>query len=162
MAKDKKKELTELEELTAKCAEYLEGWKRAKADYENLQRDIAKTTSESRARIKADFAHSLLPVMDNFAQAVAHAPNELPADAQNWLQGVTFIQKQFEDVLTGLGLEQIQTKDQPFDPNLHEAVETRSEAGAVDQIILEEVAAGWKINDSIIRPAKVIINNVEA
>lgn len=160
MAKEKKSESAH-DDLEQKCQEYLEGWKRAKADYENLQRDMAKAATESRARIKAGFAHDLLPVMDNFAQAVAHAPTELPADAQNWLQGVTFIQKQFEEVLTGLGLERIETKDQQFDPNLHEAVETRSEEGAADQTILEEVATGWKINDSIIRPAKVIINNKE-
>ena len=154
----------ELEELRKKAAEYEAGWKRALADYENLKRDMSSQAAESRNRIKADFAHALLPVMDNFQQAVRSAPasEEIaevvspPGDptspgvtsAKAWLQGVLYIQKQFEGVLTDLGLEKIDSTG-AFDPYLHEAVGEGEEQ--------TEVRGGWKIGDHVIRPAHVIL-----
>lgn len=141
--------------------EYLAGWKRALADYENLKRDMNADLEESRKRIKTSFAHNLLPVADNFHQAVNHAPELEDKNAQNWLQGVIFIEKQLEEVMQSLGLEKITTIGETFDPNLHESAGARSEKGKKDQEILEEVQAGWKLGESIIRPAKVIINEIK-
>lgn len=129
------------------CAEYKTGWKRALADYENLQKENSARLDESRKRIKADFAHDLLPVMDNFHQAIKFAP-EMEKNNQSWMDGVTFIEKQFEEVLKGLGLERIDASIE-FDPNLHEAVGEGDEQ--------EEVNSGWKIGDTVIRPAQMII-----
>lgn len=137
----KKKE----KETKTKEQEYLDGWKRALADYENLQRDMSSRLDDAKNRMKSDFAHDLLPVMDNFAQAVNHAP-KLEDTHKPWLDGVLYIQKQFEDVLKGLGLEKIEVTE--FDPNLHEAVGEGEE--------LKEVQSGWKIGERVIRPAQVI------
>ena len=126
--------------------EYKAGWQRALADYENLKRDMADQLTQSRNRIRADFAHDLLPVMDNFAQAVEHAP-ELP-EHKAWLDGVLYIQKQFEDVMSSLGLEKIDAAGE-IDPHLHETVGEGDEQ--------KEVRTGWMIGDHVIRPAQVVI-----
>ena len=133
------------------CTEYMEGWKRALADYENLKKEMDATLTKGRERIRARFAESLLPVMDNFDQAVRHVPETEDAKVKTWLQGVTFIKQQFEAVLKDLGLEPVAT-DGAFDPNLHEAVEEKEGEGG-----MEVVSQGWKIGETVIRPAKVIV-----
>ncbi len=143
-----------------KTQEYLEGWKRALADYENLKRDMETRLEESRKRIKTSVAEELLPVLDNFHQAVEHAPPINDAKIENWLQGVTFIEKQLEEVMVSIGLEQIKTIGEQFDPNLHEAVEQVEDQSKKDQEIIKENQKGWKIGETVIRPAKVIINNL--
>lgn len=165
MAKKKRKKVPE--ELKVQCQEYLEGWQRAKADYENLQKNILQSTQETQQRIKISFAQDLLPVMDNFTQALAHVPDLDGIDQahrksiQTWLEGVIYIKKQFEDVMQGIGAETIKTVGELFDENVHESVGTRFEENKKDQEILEEVQEGWKIGETVIRPAQVIINNFE-
>lgn len=134
------------------CEEYKNGWKRALADYENMQKDLGAQREEIRRQIKISFVHDLLPVMDNFAQAIAHAPKELPKECDTWMQGVTFIEKQFADVLTGLGVKRIKVGD-VFDPQEHESIGEGNE--------MKEVRSGWKIGDHVIRPAQVIIKKEE-
>ncbi|MBT4856776.1 nucleotide exchange factor GrpE [Candidatus Uhrbacteria bacterium] len=146
--KDEVKESPEAAEGCESCDEYKNGWKRALADYENLKRDLFTQKEGARRQIKVSFVQDLLPVMDNYAQAIAHAPKDLPKEYDTWMQGVTFIQKQFADVLAGLGVELIEIGDE-FDPNLHESV------GEGDE--MKEVRAGWKIGDHVIRPAQVIV-----
>jgi len=161
-----KKKKDKKSELEIKCAEYLDGWKRAKADYENLQKNLSQSAEDARKRIKISFLHDLLPVLDNFGQAVVHLPDldgcdkKVKNDLENWLQGVTFIQKQLEDVIKELGAEQIFAQDQ-FDPNLHESVDTESDPGKEDQTIIKQIQPGWKIGETVIRPAKVIINEIK-
>lgn len=139
--------------LEEQCAQYELGWKRALADYENLKRSMEEQLGSSRRRIKADFARSMLPVMDNFAQAVKHAP-EADGEIGNWLQGVLYIDKQFTEAFNELGLEKIETMGVAFDPHLHEAAgEREGPAGE----ILEEVTSGWKMGDDVLRPARVIV-----
>lgn len=146
--------------LEQQCQEYELGWKRALADYENLKRDMSQQADQSRKRIKANFAQSLLPVIDNFLQAVHFAPNMDDADPQvkNWFQGVMFIEKQFTEVMAQLGLQKIKTVGEPFDPHKHEAASEETDASQADGIVLKEVVAGWEMEDYVLRPAKVIIN----
>jgi molecular chaperone GrpE len=150
-------------DLEAKCAEFEQGWKRALADYENLKRNMAERSGEARKDIQKAFAESLLPIVDNFGQAVRFAPNpdELPEDVQKkigpWLQGVLYIEKQFAEALSNLGVEKIEATGK-FDPHLHEAAESRAEDGKADGEILELIQEGWKLGDKVLRPAKVIVN----
>jgi len=141
------------------CSEYEASWKRALADYENLKRNLEDYKQDVRDRVKIDFAQSLLPVMDNFYSAVKFAPEVDDSKINNWLQGVLYIQKQFEEVFSQMGLEQISTVGQQFDPNMHDAVEEKELDDRQDGEILDEVAQGWKMEGRIVRPARVIINS---
>ncbi len=149
-----------------KAAEFESGWKRALADYENLQKEQINAAMNARTSIKKSFAQDLLPVIDNFAQALKYKPDltGLPEEQQKmteaWLQGIQYIDKQFLEVMNGLGIEPIPT-DGTFDTHMHEAAGTRMEEGKDEGEILEVMMPGWKIGDHILRPAKVIINEVE-
>lgn len=149
------------DELTQKCEELERGWKRALADYENLKRDMDVRLAQSRNRIKAEFAESLLPVMDNFQEALRHTPTIEDPAITNWLTGVSFIKKQFEDVFISLGLEPIKTVGELFNAHFHEAVKEDSVEDKTDQEVLQEISTGWKMGDLVIRPAKVVVNKIE-
>ncbi|MEK9130730.1 MAG: nucleotide exchange factor GrpE [Patescibacteria group bacterium] len=142
--------------------EYLAGWKRALADYDNLKKDLAREKEESRNYLKEQMAHELIPILDSFDQVNRHTPalNVTEEDAlkfQNWLNGVRQTQAQLERVLQQMGLQLVPTNG-VFDPTMHEAIGQRSEDGKEDGAILEVVTSGWKLGEKVIRPAKVIIN----
>lgn len=147
--------------IEQQCDEYLAGWKRALADYDNLKKDLAREKEEARNYLKEQMAHELIPILDSFDQVNRHTPalNVTEDDAlkfQNWLNGVRQTQAQLERVLQQMGLQPVPTNGL-FDPDVHEAVGQRSEEGKEEGVILEVATNGWKLGEKIIRPAKVII-----
>jgi len=162
----KKEETNEIEELKAKCEEYLNGWKRERADFLNYKKDEAERTSSLVKYANEDIIYNLIPILDNFNLAAKHAPkdNELA-------QGFLMIKKQLEDLLTKEGIETIEVLGKPFDPNTMEIVGesdcvksdlTQSESNehsvsAEIDTIAEEVQKGYTLNGKLIRPAKVKI-----
>lgn len=158
--------LDPLATLQKQCDEYKQGWQRALADYENLKRDLSARAEEARRIIRASLARDLLPVVDNFAQAVkfqpdlSAAPEEVRKTIEPWLQGILYIEKQFEESLKQMGVEPIPTEG-TFDPTWHEAASDRQEEDKEDGAILEVMIPGWKIGDIVLRPAKVIVNKKE-
>ncbi len=144
-----KKELTELK---VKCEEYLAGWQRAKADYENFKKETETKMGEFSEFVKAGLLSDIIPILDNFAKAVDHVPED--QQKEDWVVGVFHIKKQLEDFLSSNGLEKIKTMGEKFDHNLHEAVGNKK--GEKD-IILKEVSSGYKLNGQVVIPAKVIV-----
>ena len=138
---------------------YLAGWKRALADYDNLQKDLARERTEIRTRVKQDVAHQLIAVLDNFDQAAKFKPEGLSKELEVWLMGLMHVKTQLEGVVREMGLESFGSLGELFDTHLHDAGGERTEEEKADQEILEVVTRGWKLGDRIVRPAKVIINN---
>ncbi|MCR4311725.1 MAG: nucleotide exchange factor GrpE [Candidatus Uhrbacteria bacterium] len=145
-------------ELQQKCDEYLAGWKRALADYENLQKSNATLREEDRRRIRTQLAHDLLPVIDNFESAMKFAPQEIPAEMKNWFAGVSHIARQFTEVLASLGITPIEAVGHVFDPNQHDSGGAGHDDEKPKHVVLEELIRGYKIGDVVLRPAKVIVN----
>ncbi len=142
-----------------KCIESLNGWKRALADYDNLKKDLLREKEVMRVNIKEGTVHELIPIIDNFDQAIKYKPEKVDKNIEMWLQGVEHIKTQLENMLSDMGVESFGLQDQEFDENLHEAVGESVDESSDDGKILEVKQIGWKINEKIIRPAKVIINN---
>ena len=143
---------TQIAELQAQCDEYLNGWKRARGDYVNLQKDTEEKMSNLAGFVKADLLSGLISILDNFAKAVSHVPED--QRKESWVVGIFHIKKQLEDFLNINGLEKIKTINEIFDPNLHEAV--AKEPGE-KEVILKEVSSGYKLNGRVIIPAKVVV-----
>lgn len=154
-------------DLQAKCDEYLAGWKRALADYENLQKQNAQTRETDRRRVRSSLAEDLLPVVDNFGYVMKHvpdmsaAPDELKKKFDTWFQGIGHIDRQFTEALKNIGVEPIPTVGHKFDPNLHESGGSKKDETQADGVVLEELIKGWKIGDVVLRPAKVIVNELD-
>lgn len=149
------------DEITAQsierqCADLEMNWKRALADYQNLQKEVAKEreTMAQYATLRA--VERFLPVFDNFNTAMSHMPKSGDKAVVNWAVGVGFIQKQLEDVLRGIGVNPIKTEGQKFDASKHEAA-GEEESDKEHGTILKEVHTGYEIGGKTVRPARVII-----
>lgn len=142
-----------------KCVEYLGGWKRALADYDNLQKDLTRQRSELRTRAKEDVGYQIIAVLDNFDQAAKFQPEGLPKEVETWLMGLMHVRNQLESVMQDLGLMAYGAVGETFDAHLHDAGGERTEEDKEDQEILDIAQRGWKMGEKIVRPAKVIINN---
>lgn len=141
-------------EAQSKEEEYLEGWKRARADLENVQKRMADNRIQERAAIKRDVAESLIVLADNFRSLADHAPD--PKDP--WVAGVLHVARQFDQTLQDFGVETIAKTGEAFNPAIHEAVE-EVKGDQSPGTVVELVQAGYKIGDIVIRPAKVKISS---
>lgn len=144
-----------------KCTESLNGWKRALADYDNLKKDLHKEKDIMKVNVTERIVYELLPIIDNFDQAIKHKPDKTDQNVEMWLQGVEHVKTQLENMFIGMGVESFGVVDEVFDENIHEAVGESADKSIDDGKILEVKQSGWKINKKIIRPAKVIINNTK-
>lgn len=149
-------------EPCVKCDEYLAGWKRALADYDNLKKDLAKERTAIREGTKEFLAHDLIESVDHFDQALKHKPDGLSPEVEKWLNGILHVRQQFEGVLKDLGLQAFGTAGEIFDSATCEAVGEKTDESALDDQILEVVHRGWRLGAKIIRPVKVIINNLNS
>lgn len=137
---------------SSKEQEYLAGWQRARAEFENLSKRWQNERITQHSQIKREIVESLIALADNFLSLAKHTPEELSGDS--WAQGVGHVARQFEQLLASHGVELINPAGDDFDPKLHEAVEQSELAGPAG-VITEVVQPGYKIDDLVIRPAKV-------
>jgi molecular chaperone GrpE len=152
----KEKSNSKIKELEKKITQLTGGWQRAQADFENYKKRVAQEKIDLCNNSNANLIYDILPVLDNFQLAAKHVPENLKGD--NWAQGIRAIEKQLEDVLASEGLERIETIGTKFDPNFHEATEHVASEKPEDEIV-EEILAGYKFNNTILRPAKVKVSN---
>jgi molecular chaperone GrpE len=143
-----------IKELEKKLEENFAGWQRARADYENLQKESQKKQLECKKSVKKDLIQSLLPVLNSFNQAFRSVPENIKDEA--WIKGFEYIKKQFEDILKEWGIEPIKTIGEKFNPKLHEAT-GQEESEEKSGIIIKEVMPGYKLNGETIVFAKVIV-----
>lgn len=155
-----KEKITDVEKIAAelklaqqKMEEYMNGWKRAKADYLNLKRESEKKEQELVQFANAGLILQLLPVYDNFKLAWKHIPNEQVK--VEWVIGIEHIKKQFGDILKNLGIEEIKTVGESFNPELHEAVAKEKKDGLKTDVVFEEVKSGYTLFGKVLEPAKV-------
>lgn len=131
--------------LQVTSKELEESLKRALADYHNLEKRVEEER-KLLSRLSASLLiEKLLPVLDNLEQAQSHLNDE----------GLAIVIKQFKDILTAEGVEEIPAEGVQFDPHLHEAVETQ--VGTNDNLVAKVLIKGYKIDNTVIRPAKVIV-----
>jgi molecular chaperone GrpE len=94
----------------------------------------------------------LLPALDNLERSLLHVPADLKG--HDYIKGVQGVVKQFEKALSSIGVERIESVGEHFNPELHEAISIDDGDGD-DEIISEELQAGYKLGDEVIRHAMV-------
>lgn len=141
----------ELEELKQKYQDLENKYRRALADYQNLEKRVAEGRSELASWATSELVKKMLPVMDHFDKALAGVTQE--EQKSGWFKGVKMTVQQLQQVLKDEGLEQIEADGQ-FDPALHEAVDTRE--GEHDKII-EVVERGYRLGGKVVKPARVVV-----
>ena len=99
----------------------------------------------------------LVPIYDSFKKAFEQVPKD--QKSTNWVAGMDQIYKQMEAFLNNLGIVEIKTVGEIFDPQLHEAVSKKKVQGKKENEIIEEVATGYTLHGRVLEPAKVIVNS---
>ncbi|MFH1382455.1 MAG: nucleotide exchange factor GrpE [Chloroflexota bacterium] len=132
------------------------GWKRAQADFVNYKRRSEQEREELIKSANAALILALLPVLDDFERAW----NAMPAEPEGtaWVEGAKLIERKLRTALEAVGLSQIEAVGKPFDPRFHEAVK---QVEGKEGIIIDEFQKGYKLNDKVLRPAKVTVGNGE-
>jgi molecular chaperone GrpE len=142
------------EELSAckkERQEYMDGWQRAKADYVNLLKRVetGAKTAELKGRVGA--VETLLPAFDALERAKEHG--DVP-------EGFMGIAKQLEGAFASLGLEEVGKVGEQFNPAYHDALgQDTTETLETDNTITVVLEKGWKVGESVIRPAKVRVGH---
>lgn len=135
MTNKKLKIQTELEDLTKR-------WKRALADYQNLEKRVETGQQEFVRFANAGLVLKILPALDTLKKAEKHLQDE----------GLRLAIKQLRDGLEEEGLKRIEVLGRDFDPNLMECVGV--EEGEENKV-LEETRTGYWLNEKLLRPAQV-------
>lgn len=144
---------TKEQEKCSHCDEYLAGWKRARADYENLKREM-----ESREKMLGQFMNmrlllEILPVVNHFKLALRFVPDVIKNDP--WYKGIEGIRNALQKFLKDQGVEEMKTVGEKFDPELHESLgEIQAD---LDGIITEELESGFLLHGKVLQSAKVKI-----
>lgn len=138
--------------LQQQIAELTDALQRERADATNLRRRHDEQISGLKDMVKAGVIRDLLPIIDNLERALKHVPADLAEN--DYVKGVQGVVKQFEKTLADLGVQRIATVDQAFDPRFHEAVSMEEGDGA-QEIVSEELQAGYTLGDEVIRHAMV-------
>lgn len=148
-----------LEACEKEKQEYLEGWRRAKAELLNYKKDEAKRMGEWRDRIEDEILYRFLAVMDSFKFALnGDYASKLPEEA---LRGFGLIESQAFALLKQFGVERFGAIGEPFDPSRHEAVLEVEDSQAPPGGIAEVLQAGYERNGQILRPARVKVKKLE-
>lgn len=128
---------------------------RARADLENYRRRMGRERRQIAQEAKKDVLLKVLDVMDNLVRALSYEQSGSQLDAKALLMGLRMTMTQFEDVLSSVGVQEVAALGEQFNPRCHEAVGTVLDAGRTEGLIVEEVRAGYRLSDALLRPAQV-------
>jgi molecular chaperone GrpE len=145
-----------IEELEASLKDQEDKYLRLYAEFENYRKRSIKEKADYLATASKDTIVAMLPILDDFERAVAN--NEKVEDVQILKDGFSLIFNKINQIMESKGLKPMQTLDQPFDYELHEAianvpVEKDEQKGKV----IDQVEKGYYLNDKVIRYAKVVV-----
>ena len=144
----------EVELLKKELEKMTEMAKRTMADLQNFKR---RQDEERRIIINmanVDLIRALIPITDNLDRAKQH----IPQGAEEWFKGIEMCTTQLHKVLNDSGLKPIEALNQPFNPDLHEAL---AQGPGPKDTIIEELEKGYALGDRVVRHAKVKVGNGE-
>ncbi|WP_157151610.1 nucleotide exchange factor GrpE [Brachyspira sp. SAP_772] len=151
-----------IEELENEVSDMKDKYMRAMAEAENIRKRTAKEKADGIKRANKGMLLSLINFMDNFERALKSFDNDETIKGSEYYKGIELIHKQFIDFLTDNGVSEIEALGEEFDPNLHEAL-TMIEVPDIDkEQVVEVYAKGYKLNDELLRTAKVVVGKPKA
>jgi molecular chaperone GrpE len=134
----------ELEALKKQVEEFENNYRRALADYQNLQKRVQEEKGEWIRSGNKELLLRILPVLDTLMLAQQHVKD----------QGLQVSAQQFLDILKAEGVTKIETVGHEFNPHLMECITTKD---GQENKVIEEIRAGYMLYDKVLRPAQVVV-----
>ena len=150
-------DLDALQAKAAKADEYLGLAQRTQADFENYRKRSARDAAAATQRGAMKLAKELLPAVDNLERALEHAPEASDDSEQAFLAGIKHVHSDLIAALQRAGIERYSPEGEPFDPTLHEAVAQQPVDGFAPGTVVEVFQRGYRIGESVVRPARVVV-----
>ena len=155
---DTKQLKEKLESLLKEKDEVFSRLQRLSADYSNFQKRTVKQIDELTAYEKEKIIKTFLPVMDNFEQTIRNT--SATNDLQSLQKALKMLYEQMVETLRLHNVEQIKSLGEVFDPSQHQAMLRKADSEKPENIVLEEFQKGYKLNGTVIRPSRVIVNKL--
>lgn len=144
-----------LQSPPSNVAELTADLQRLQAEFINYKNRVDNEKATLSQFARAHVIKDLLPVIDDLERALNHLPEELAKN--KWAQGASKVYDRLQKQLAKLGIQKIDSLNQPFNPELHEAVQVEGEGD--QQIISEVLQQGYIIKDQVIRHSIVKVTN---
>ena len=146
----------DVETLTVRARErdeFLDMLQRVRAEFSNYRKRTERDREALAERAVGEFVLRLLPVLDDFDRALAHAGES--SDLESFVRGIRLIESKIYDVLKSSGVEPFEPTGERFDPAEHEAMIVEVNDALPDQTVSEVVLKGYRQNDRVLRAARV-------
>lgn len=125
---------------------------RLQAEFDNFRKRQHKENADFRDYALSSAIRELLPILDSLDRALQTQP-----EGAEFRKGVELIDRQFHDALLKLGVEPIEAQGQPFDPNLHQAIQMVESNEVAENHVVNELQRGYRIKERLLRPAMVTV-----
>jgi len=142
-----------LKDAQTQAEEYLAGWQRARAELINYKKRVERDQSQIYQDAAGRILKRYLEIVDDFELALKNKPTE--GEGAKWAEGIELIYRKLLNILENEGVETIDPKGEPFDPNLHEAITSEDSDEHESGQVIEVLRKGYKLGDRVLRPALV-------
>ncbi len=147
-----------LEQKSKQCEEYFSMLQRTAAEFDNYKKRTVKEKDVLYNDAVSETVLSMLPVVDNFERAMKAAENDSTTDS-SFKEGMELVYRQLKDALKNLGVEEIKSVGETFDPQLHNAVMHIEDDSYDANMVVEEFQKGYVLKDKVIRHSMVKVAN---
>ena len=147
----------ELGEKSKKCDEYLSMLQRTAAEFDNYKKRTAREKEALYCEAVSDAAGCILPVMDNMERALQACSRE--EDFKSLKEGIELVNRQFKEAMKNVGIEEIKSLNENFDPQYHNAVMHVEDEAYGKNVVVEEFQKGYIYKDKVIRHSMVKVAN---
>lgn len=155
-----KEELAKLQEQLKqaedKAGQHWDELLRAKADLENTRKRLQRDVENAHKYAVEKFVQDLLPVIDSLEMGI-NAANEVDADIHKVKEGNELTLKMFNDCANKFGVEAIDPKGKPFNPEFHQAMTMQESSEHEPNTVLAVMQKGYLLNGRLVRPAMVVV-----
>ncbi len=141
----------ELAQLKEELRREHEMYLRVLAEFDNYRRRIERERANAAHAGKRELVLALLELIDDFECILKH----LESNPQSILEGLRAMQQRLTSVLAAQGVTPFESLGQPFDPALHEAVDSVKSSERAPGTVLDEMSQGYRWDNEILRPARV-------
>ncbi len=153
-------DVAELERLQAELNALNDRHLRLAAEFDNYRKRVERERTEQHARSQADLLRRLLDVLDDLQRVEHFDPDTVTS--QSLLQALELVEKKFRTVLQTVGLEEIQARGEFFNPQTMEALMTApAEHPEEDEVVADVLQKGYRMGNTLLRPARVSVKKYE-
>ncbi|MBU4556273.1 MAG: nucleotide exchange factor GrpE [Actinobacteria bacterium] len=144
----------DLEAAIAETAEWRDKSLRAQAEFENVKRRLEARHGDALLRAGERVVEALLPVLDDLERAIDHATGS----GDEVAEGLIAVNRKLHDIIAREGCAAVDPMGTEFDPNRHNAVQTREDAEVPDHTVVEVFQKGYEMHGRVLRPAMVVVS----